>query len=185
MSDPRMFTFQDPAPDEWNVPRPVTRTALPKKSGLERPSVQNSWRNWRENSRRTDTWLRKEDSSSRGIWVWTRPKSRSGSRTRGRRSRRPLGRRTLLHCSWWLRDSTITPPFPSTRMARRSTPVKISSRKSRGIEKTSEKSCSPRRFLLAGEMDDNSADDAIAEDSQSARRSTCTKMEAGLWGLEL
>lgn len=110
----------------------MTRTLLPTRNDLERPSVRNSWRDWRGNSPRTDTWLREEDNNSRETWVWTRPKSRSGSRTRGRRSRRPMARRILSLCSWWLRVSTITRPFQSMRMARRSTTEKINSRKSRG-----------------------------------------------------
>ena len=73
--------------------------------------VANSWHAWNTSSQRIVTWRKDVEQNWRENWVWTRRKSRSGSRTNGPRSRRQADRRTRWLCSWWHRDCITTVPY--------------------------------------------------------------------------
>lgn len=70
------------------------------------------------NLMRIATWLRDDASNWALSWVWTRLKSRFGSRINGPKSRSLPARRIPWHCSWWPRAFTITRRFHSPRRRR-------------------------------------------------------------------
>lgn len=85
--------------------RPAKRT-----SDHGRPSQQNSCKDSNRSFRQIGIWRSRGDRTWRRNWAWTNPRSRSGFRTRGPKSRRLAALKTLWPCTWWHRDCTITPP---------------------------------------------------------------------------
>lgn len=83
----------------------------PTKSDLGQHSPRNSWGGWSESLRRTDTWRSDVDNSWPQTSDCTRTKSRSGSKTKGPRSRSLQAPRVAWLYSWWLRGCTIIAPF--------------------------------------------------------------------------
>lgn len=110
------------AREGWRGRTAVAMAAPRRRNGRGRRSAANNWPGWRGSSRRIDTWPSGGGSSSRGIWAWTRRKSRSGFRTRGRRSRRRAGRRIRSPFSWWPRGFTIIRRFRWPRRRRNKRP---------------------------------------------------------------
>lgn len=86
------------------------KTQIKRTNDHARPSRRSSFRDSRPSFRPTATWPSSDDRAWRMSWDSTNPRSKSGSRTSGPRSKRPAAARTLWLYTWWRRDCTTTAP---------------------------------------------------------------------------
>ncbi len=86
------------------------KTQIKRTNDHARPSRRSSFRDSRPSFRATATWPSSDDRVWRRSWDSTNPRSKSGSRIRGPKSKNPAATRTLWQCSWWRRDCTTTAP---------------------------------------------------------------------------
>lgn len=102
--------LQDPDLANQRRKRPAKRT-----SDHGRPSQQNSCKDSKRSSRQIAIWPSRGGRTWHKSWASTSPRSKSGFRTSGPKSKRPLALKTVWPCTWWHRDCTITPLSRKTR----------------------------------------------------------------------